>query len=100
LLTRSEIASAIHGAVDLGKHVSTAGQPASQFCGYGVTTPVRTVWVHLGHGHPPDGTDAARSATATRGTVYVTVSGRYPDKNFPTVAAQLAQKAIARATSP
>jgi hypothetical protein len=101
LLTRSEIATAIHGAVDLGKHVSPDGKPSPQFCAYGVTTPVRTVFVHLGHGHPPrDGSGPARNATATRGTVFVTVSGRYPDTNFPTVAAQLAQKAIARATNP
>jgi hypothetical protein len=98
LLTRAEIARAIDGHADIGKRVSAIGEKEQRMCSYAVTTPVRTVTVYLGHGHPRGRTGVdANGATESRGAVYVSVGAQYPDKNFPPVALRLAQKAIARA---
>ncbi len=67
-------------------------------CTYRVSTSLDTVTVYLGHGLPARGTGAnPGGATAVRGSTYVSIGAKKPDRNFPAVALRLAQQAIARA---
>ena len=98
LLRRSEIADGIGADVDIGHRVQAIGEKDRRMCAYRVSTSLDTVSVYLGHGVPPGGTGTTiGGATAARGSTYVSVGAKKPDRSFPALALRLAQKALARA---
>jgi hypothetical protein len=100
LLTRSEIATAIHGDVNAGERVQAIGETDRRMCSYRVSTALRTVTVYLGSGHPPHGSGTSWSgASVVRGNAYVSVSAQVPDRNFARIASTLAKRAIERSAT-
>jgi hypothetical protein len=94
-LRRSEIADGIGAEVEVGRRVQAIGEKEQRMCSYRVSTSLDTVTVYLGHGIPPGGIGAnVGGATAARGSAYVSISARKPDRSFPALALRLAQRAI------